>query len=91
MSRNRFNLPIILTIPTPTDENDIGGGTGHGSTSEVPIDYNAWLHSQWCSDLNLDNDTDEVDYAMWWEGLGFSRADWEELNPDLPWDTYFGN
>ena len=87
-----FN-PVVLTgiapQPTPTDEVVVGGGTGEGASDAVVCNFKSWLDSAWAADLNNDTDIDELDYAAWWAGNNFSREDWEELNPDLPWEDYF--
>ena len=65
MSKNRFNLPILLTLPTPTDENEWGGGTGLGGEHGTPMSFSSWLNSQWKADSDHDGDFDEYDYGDW--------------------------
>ncbi|MBQ6116869.1 MAG: hypothetical protein IJL08_06055 [Oscillospiraceae bacterium] len=92
MNKRTFIAPYIVLsgISSGGDDNVIGGGTGQGGSDAVPCSYEAWLESVWKADLFLDGQINEDDYAMWWEGNGFSQEDWELLNPDLPWDDYFG-
>ena len=68
----------------------IGGGTGQGNIGgAVPVSYSAWKNTIWYEDIINDGVIDENDYAAWWESNNFTQEDWEELNPDLPWDDYF--
>ena len=86
-----FNPFVILTAPPqPTDVIVIGGGTGEGASDAVPCNFESWLDSAWADDLFQNGTIDEVDYAIWWESNGFTKEDWEDLNPDLPWEDYFG-
>ncbi len=91
MSKKRFVLPYVaLTVNDGGDVTIIGGGTGQGGSDAIPISYQAWLESTWAEDLvGEGNGIDENDYAVWWESNGFTQEDWEDLNPDLPWDEYF--
>lgn len=86
-----FNPFVVLTAPpVPTDVIVIGGGTGEGGSHEVPMSFHDWLNSAWAEDFIMNDIIDEDDYAIWWENCGFSKEDWEDLNPDLDWDDYFG-
>ena len=93
MNKRQFIAPYILLSGTGLEGDDsgtvIGGGTGHGSTNAVPCSFEAWLNSTWASDLIQNGTIDEYDFAAWWENNNFSQEDWEDLNPDLPWEDYF--
>lgn len=84
--------PFILLSGTPGDDVVIGGGTGQGGVTPPvsAMSYSDWLNSDWKEDLIQDGTINEDDYAVWWESWGFSKEAWESLNPDLPWDDYFG-
>jgi len=93
MSKRKFIAPYIILGVTGSDSGGvIGGGSGQGGVERPtnPMSYAAWLESDWRDDLLIDGEINEDDYAMWWESWGFSQEDWENLNPDLPWDDYFG-
>ena len=94
MTNNKMFNPIIILAGegglTPTDEPVIGGGSAHGSyPATEPVSYADWKASSAAYDITLDEVIDEYDYARWWESYGFTREQWESLNPTLPWDTYF--
>ncbi len=90
MSKKMFEIPFILkTAGSGGDGNVIGGGTGQGGSQAFPMSFAEWLGSAWAEDLIQNGVIDEMDFATWWEGNGFSREDWEELNPDLSWEDYF--
>lgn len=86
MSKNKFNLPILLSNPEPTDDNQWGGGTGLGGENPVPMAYNSWINSQWFHDYGT-NGPDFMDYVYWWMDQHFDTgATWSEFNPDTPWN-----
>ena len=89
--KHGFN-PFILLSGEPGNEVVIGGGTGQGGvdTPTSPMSYNDWLQADWAEDIILNGTIDEDDYAAWWESWEFSQADWVRLNPDMPWEDYFG-
>lgn len=76
--------------PDPTNPVVIGGGTAESTTDPFPCTYDEWW-DMFGSDNNGDSQIDEKDFARWWSENNFTQADWERLNPTLPWDTYFGN
>ena len=82
--------PDPIPVPAPTAVT--GGGSGQTGVTlpAEPISFSAWMDSDWKDEYFLDGEINEDDYAMWWEICQFSQADWERLNPDLPWDAYFG-
>ena len=68
----------------------IGGGSGQGSTDPInasPCSYAFWLE-HFAEDVIQNGTIDEYDFGAWWEGNGFTKEDWEELNPGLSWDEY---
>ncbi len=89
-----FVTPFIATNTTSNPGNDvvIGGGTGQGTPDDEmpvsPCSYSFWLE-HFGEDIIQGDGINEDDFALWWESNGFSQADWEELNPDLPWGDYF--
>ena len=90
MNKRSFIAPYIVLSGTD-DTGVIGGGTGQGSTNPIPIGYEAWLESIWKEDIIQNGTIDEDDYAAWWEANKFSEEDWRSLNPNLPWEEYFGD
>lgn len=98
MSKRRFVIPYILLSGGLNDGGEggvIGGGTGQSGLDlpdAAPCSYAAWVDSFFNDDLDhLGDGPDAYDFADWWMNCGFSRDDWETLNPDLPWDDYFGD
>lgn len=90
MSKKHFSIPVVMESSAPGDIIVIGGGSGEGGSDKVPAySYHDWLLSVYAEDLFIDGVINEDDYAMWWESNGFSKEDWEELNPDLDWSDYF--
>ena len=87
-----FNPFIILSSNPGDDVIVIGGGTGEGGVTPPtsPMSYSAWLNSDWAEDIIENGTIDEYDYAAWWEAWGFTKGDWDDLNPSLDWDDYFG-
>ena len=93
MNKRQFIAPFIVLSGGLNDGGEggvIGGGSGQGALIPEMLSYAEWLASDWAQDLFLDGEINEDDYALWWESSGFSQADWEQLNPDLPWEDYFG-
>ncbi len=89
MSKRQFIAPYILL--SGGEGSQTGTGSGQGGSDPVPVSFAAWLESVWRADIIADGTIDEEDYATWWESNGFSQEDWNQLNPDLPWDDYFGD
>ena len=96
MSKRRFVLPYVTLsggLPDGGDVIVIGGGSGQGGITlpdATPCSYAAWKDSYFTDEWDgLHDGPDEYDFADWWREYGFSREDWEKLNPDLPWDDYF--
>ena len=88
-----FHPSIILTAaPTPTPTTVIGSGSAQSGVVLPPVgplSYSAWLASEYAEDLIENGTIDQNDYAAWWEGEDFTQAQWEELNPDMPYEDYF--
>ena len=90
MNSKKFTIPVIMEQATPGDVVVIGGGSGEvGSDPVQAYSYHDWLNTPYAEDIFIDGVINEDDYALWWESNGFSREDWEDLNPGLSWDDYF--
>ena len=93
MAKKSFVAPMILLNSEPGDDVVIGGGTGQGSPDGVPASpcsYSFWL-DHFKEDIIQDDIIDEYDFGTWWSSMGFSKDDWENLNPALSWDEYVGD
>lgn len=96
--KKNWNLPRI-TVATSTispggDDVVIGGGSGQDGfepiTDVVACSYAYWL-DHYKAEYTDDDVIDEYDFAVWWDRAGFGEDLWKELNPDLPWEDYFGD
>ncbi len=92
MSKRRFIAPyIVLSGLTPGGEGEvIGGGSAQGGQTPEMLSFEEWLASDWKQDLIMDGEIDAYDYGAWWESSGFTREQWEVINPDLDWEEYVG-
>ena len=90
MNKKHFSVPVIMQ-GEPGDDIVIGGGSGEGGSDAISAyNYHDWLNSIYAEDLIQDGEINEWDYVAWWENHNFSQEEWEILNPDMPWDEYFG-
>lgn len=87
-----FNPLVRPAVLLSGDDTVIGGGSGQGGLTQpaAPMSYSDWLASVWKEDLIQDGTINEYDFAAWWEGWGFTKEAWDEYNPGLDWDIYFG-
>lgn len=86
-----FKPFVLMDLTDGGDVVVIGGGSGQGGANPFPMSYDEWSHSgfQVGYDFDGDGSFSVVEYAAWFEDCDFTRAQWEELNPNLPWGDYF--
>lgn len=92
-----FMMPAVFLTTLPVEPTPVvtGGGSGQGGvtpiTDAVPCSYAYWLDHYANEDWDATGDGyDPYDFADWWTANNFTKEDWNELNPDLPWEDYFG-
>ena len=82
-----FKPFILMDSGTPGDEVVIGGGSGQGGSDPIPMSYNEWVASAWATDYNDDGEYTWEEFSWWWEDSGFTMDQWDEYNPDHPWEA----
>lgn len=91
MAKKTFGIPLVLGLITEApDVTETGAHTGqHGSDPITdPISFEAWAASDYAQgyDYNQNGEYDIEEYAAWWIDEGFDLSDWDDLNPNHPWD-----
>ena len=75
--------PIISSGIQPYNDTIIVPGSGQSNTDPYPCTYAEW-QTLFAADYTWDSIIDEDDYGQWWANHGLSVADWEEINPGVP-------
>ena len=86
--------PFILLSGGLDDGGDstvVGGGSGQSAVQPiegaVPCNYGYWVEHYFNESLDVMGDGPDIyDFMDWWSNNGLSMEDWEELNPDIPWE-----
>ena len=88
-----FDPFILLTggLDDGGDDTVVGGATGQSAVQPiegaVPCNYGYWVEHYFNESLDVMGDGPDIyDFMDWWSNNGLSMEDWDELNPDIPWE-----
>ena len=84
MKKKSFVRPFVSL--TTAELNDIGVGSfpgGLDSIRPLPMSFDEWTQSRFCSDLDKSGGVDFADYTNWWNGNGFGEENLLTYNPEL--------
>lgn len=95
MAKRAFVNPFIISFSGLEDGGDvivIGGGTGQSTTDPHPCSFADW-QIMFADNFYFEGEDDETidfnDYVAWWYEMGFTSADYQEINgsplPPNPW------
>ena len=88
MKKTKFADPLINPTEElfPMDEGGPGSNHGGGHMNAIrplPMSFDEWTMSSFCSDVDCSGGVDFADYTQWWNSNGFGEDAWLAYNPEL--------
>ena len=88
MKKKRFSDPSITPMTEVIGTNDVGPASGIGGPTTdairpLPMSFDEWTMSSFCSDVDSSGGVDFADYTKWWDSNGFGEDAWLAYNPEL--------
>ena len=88
MKRKKFSDPLINPVTELLGDNSGGPGSNHGGDNNnairpLPMSFDEWTMSSFCSDVDSSGGVDFADYTQWWNSNGFGEGAWLAYNPEL--------
>ena len=87
MKKKKFSDPMIDITPMDLNGGTVGGSNfGGGDLNAIkpmPMSFDEWTMSSFCTDVDGSGGVDFADYAGWWNANGFGEETWLAYNPEL--------
>lgn len=84
MKKKAFSNPLVIL--TTAELNDSGAGSltgGVDSLQPIPLSFDEWTQSRFCTDVDYSGGVDFADYVAWWASNGFGDDTWMQYNNDV--------